>query len=371
MSDLPMRMRPVSAWAAILWLALPAMGATADIAQTTDDRIEVAWSGETSEPSSVLRLPLGRVITVSFLDSAGVPWPLSDLAGPEVPWLTIRQTSGHSHLAILETLPEMAADGNGSANLVALLEGLATPVHLTLASGPAGTATAVTVRVAETRGGDTPATGSRTPRGAAFDAAVRHYLLANPEVLREALDPARQLAARVAEWRDELIAADGVPALGDASAAVTVVEFFDYRCGHCKRSLEAVRGALLLAGVRVEMREYPILGEESVYSARAALAAARQGAYEAAHFALMAHEGKFDAAAVESIMRELGLDMERLSADMASEKIDGMIEANRELAARLGVTGTPAFLVLGPGGVQVSPGALDLERLAAMIDAAG
>lgn len=191
--------------------------------------------------------------------------------------------------------------------------------------------------------------------------------MANPQVLREALDPARQLASRVSDHREELLAAPGVPALGDPSGAVTVVEFFDYRCGYCKRSLEAVRAALRQAGVRVQMREYPILGEESVQAARAALAAARQGAYERAHFALMAHEGGFDAESIEGIARDLGLDVERLREDMASEGIGALIDANRELASRLGVTGTPAFLVLGPAGVQVSPGALDTDQLAGMI----
>ena len=119
------------------------------------------------------------------------------------------------------------------------------------------------------------------------------------------------------------------------------------------------------------MREYPILGPQSVLAAKAALAAARQGAYEAAHLALMEHEGEFDEAAIETIMGELGLDLERLAADMASDEVEALIEANRDLAGRLGVTGTPAFLVLGPGGVEVSPGALDAERLERMIDAAG
>ena len=183
--------------------------------------------------------------------------------------------------------------------------------------------------------------------------------------------PPGRVASRVSERRDELVGAAGVPALGDLSGGVTVVEFFDYRCGYCKRSLDAVRGALLLAGVRVEMREYPILGAGSVRAARAALAAARQGAYEAAHVALMEHDGEFDAAAIDSIMRGLELDMDRLAVDMESEEIEGLIEANRELARRLGVTGTPAFLVLGPGGVEVSPGALDADRLAGIIDAAG
>ena len=172
------------------------------------------------------------------------------------------------------------------------------------------------------------------PNGAGLDEAIRAYLLSHPEVLREALDPARQLVSRVESHRAELLDEDGVPVLGDLSGAVTVVEFFDYRCGYCKRSLDAVRAALDRSGVRLQMREYPILGEGSVRAARAALAAARQGAYERAHFALMAHEGEFDDASIDGIAAELGLDVGRLRADMASPQVEAQIEANRELAGR-------------------------------------
>ena len=308
-------------------------------------------------------LPPGRVVTVSFLDAEGTPWPAAEIIGPTADWLAYRSASKHGHVVFLE-----GSGKRGSGNLVALLDGLATPVHLGLAADASASATRVEVRVTDPRA-LTASAADGTQSG--LNAAIREYLLANPQVLREALDPRRQLASRVSEHRQELLGAPGVPALGDLSGGVTVVEFFDYRCGYCKRSLDAVRGVLEKAGVRLEMREYPILGEGSVLAARAALAAARQGAYEAAHFALMEHEGGFDAGAVDSIMDGLGLDMERLAADMASEAVGALIGANRELAARLGVTGTPAFLVVGPGGVEVSPGAVDADRLAGMIDAAG
>lgn len=351
-------------------LALLSLGVAADSAPPAIGRTEVEWSASGPGAPPRLGLPADRVITVSFLDSAGDPWPVSELEGPSAPWLFVRRATDHPHVAILRTGAGAWPDGV-SANLVALLAGLPEPVHLALGPDSATAPTALTVRILESRSGDAPPGAPAEPHGADFDAAVREYLLANPQVLREALDPRRQLASRVSEHRQELLGAPGVPALGDPSGGVTVVEFFDYRCGYCKRSLDAVRGVLEKAGVRLEMREYPILGDGSALAARAALAAARQGAYEAAHFALMEHEGEFDAGAVDSIMDGLGLDMERLAADMASEAVGALIDANRELAARLGVTGTPAFLVVGPGGVEVSPGAVDADRLAGMIDAAG
>ena len=367
MTRIQTRVLAVNAVAVLLALLVPA--AIADSARPANDRSEIEWSATSSGPSLMLGVPPGRVVTVAFLDAAGDPWPVSELAGSETPWLTVRRAAAHPHVAIVRTGAEASVPDGVSANLMALLTGLATPMHLTLEPGSAEVPTAVTVRIAEPRSANRLVGATDAP--ADLDNAIRDYLLANPQVLREALDPARQLASRVSERRDELVGAAGVPALGDLSGGVTVVEFFDYRCGYCKRSLEAVRGALLLAGVRVEMREYPILGAGSVRAARAALAAARQGAYEAAHVALMEHDGEFDAAAIDSIMRGLELDMDRLAVDMESEEIEGLIEANRELARRLGVTGTPAFLVLGPGGVEVSPGALDADRLAGMIDAAG
>ncbi|MCY4342239.1 MAG: DsbA family protein [Gammaproteobacteria bacterium] len=363
-----MRWRTNHALAALL--ALWPLGVGADAVPSASGRAVVEWPIAESGASPVLGLSPDRVMTVSFLDSAGGPWPVSQLEGPQASWLTVRRATEHPHVVILRTAARKAWPDDFSADLVVLLTGLPEPVHLMFEPEDARAPTAITVRIGQPRAAGLPVRAAVQPRGSDFDAAVREYLLANPQVLREALDPARQLASRVAEHRDELLAAAGVPALGDLSGGVTVVEFFDYRCGYCKRSLGAVRGLLQADGVRVELREFPILGEESEAAARAALAAARQGAYEAAHFALMAHEGAFDAAALESILGELGLDLERLKADMASAEVGALIKANRELATRLGVTGTPAFLVLGPGGVEVSPGALDPDRLAAMIDAA-
>ena len=290
--------------------------------------------------------------------------------GPEVDWLSYRPASEHKHVVFLESRAK-----RGAGNLVALLDGLATPVHLGLVADTTATVTRVEVRLTDPRRAAASGAGlavdvaQGTP--ADLDAAIREYLLSHPEVLREALDPARQLASRVATHREELLAGVGVPSLGDADGAVTVVEFFDYRCSYCKRSLDAVRAALAREGVRLQMREYPILGEDSARAARMALAAARQGAYGDAHFALMAHAGNYDEASLETIAAEIGLDIDRLRTDMAAPEVDAQIKANRELAARLGVTGTPAFLVLGPERVEISPGAVDAERLGALIDSAG
>ena len=202
-----------------------------------------------------------------------------------------------------------------------------------------------------------------------MESVVRDDLLGHPEVIREALDPARQLVSRVEELRHEVVGAVGVPASGDLAGGVTVVEFFDYRCGYCKRSVDAIREAIAQTGVRVELRDYPILGADSERASRIALAAGMQSRYEDAHFALMEREGGFGDDAVTELASQLGIDAARLRTDMESTAVSERIEANRDLARRLGVTGTPAFLVVGPEAVRVSPGAVNAARIVEMIEA--
>ena len=331
------------------------------------DLLVIDHSAAGDEPAPSVGLPANRLVTVEFTDAGGAPWPVADILFPEAGGLAVRRGAGHPNVLILQALRR-----GEPGNLVALLEGLPRPVHLNLGR-EADAATRVLLRLADEReaAGVPAVSGTPSPapaEAADLDAAIRDYLLSNPDVLREALDPSRQLAARVASRREELLDAPDAPVLGDAAGGVTVVEFFDYRCGFCRRSMDAVRMALERAGVRLQMREYPILGEDSERAARLALAAARQGAYRPAHFLLMEREAPYDDAAVAELAAALNLDAARLREDMQSAEIGAAIEANRALARQLGVTGTPAFLVIGPSGVKVSPGALDPERLAAMID---
>ena len=199
---------------------------------------------------------------------------------------------------------------------------------------------------------------------------MREYLLANPGIIEEATDPRRRLAGRVSELRAEVVGDLEVPSTGAPmeAAAVTVVEFFDYRCGYCKRSTDAVRAAAALPDVRVELRDYPILGPDSVRASRLALAAGMQASYAEAHFALMAREDDYGDAAMAELASALGLDADRLRADMDSAAVSARIEANTTLARRLGVTGTPAFLVVGAEEVRASPGSLDAAALSALVD---
>lgn len=201
-------------------------------------------------------------------------------------------------------------------------------------------------------------------------------ILENPEIVMQAVDILQQREAEaqaeaaqaaLSERRDALERDPNAPVLGNPEGDVTLVEFFDYNCPYCRRASEDVEALIAEdPDLRVVMREWPILGEDSVEAARASLAAAKQDGYEAFHFALMSGEGRVDDAAIEAAAEEAGLDLERLRADMEAPEVDDHIAASMELAEALGVTGTPAFVV----GDSVVPGAVPAEELARLVEEA-
>ncbi|HEX9789348.1 MAG TPA: DsbA family protein [Kiloniellales bacterium] len=206
-----------------------------------------------------------------------------------------------------------------------------------------------------------------------IESIVREYLLAHPEVLVEALTEyqKRQKLAEE-ELRQQAIAArfqeltedPAAPVLGNPEGDVVVIEFFDYRCPYCKKVAEMVRDAVADDGkVRLVMKEFPILGPQSVQAARAALAAALQNKYEAFHFALMLQPGDMSDIHIETIAGQVGLDVPRLRSDMKSPEIAAAIERNIALAEMVGIRGTPAFVI----GKTLVPGAIDAETFRQLI----
>ena len=154
------------------------------------------------------------------------------------------------------------------------------------------------------------------------------------------------------------------PVIGNPDGDVVVVEFFDYRCGYCKKVVNDLRQVVESDGnIRLVMKEFPILGPESQLAARAALASAKQGRYEEFHFALMTARGQINEASIMAIAEDSGLDIDRLKQDMEGEEIDALLQKNFELAQSLGIRGTPAFVI----GDELYPGALDLQSLKALI----
>jgi predicted DsbA family dithiol-disulfide isomerase len=154
------------------------------------------------------------------------------------------------------------------------------------------------------------------------------------------------------------------PAAGIADSAATIVEFFDYRCPYCK-TLEPILAAMRRDGdARVIYREWPILGDSSELAARAALAAGNQGKYLEVHGALMASGFIPTIAYIDDLADRLGVDGARLRADMTGDDVSRAIRRSAELAAALGLSGTPA-LVVGRTIVQGTVTRRQLERLVA------
>jgi protein-disulfide isomerase len=152
----------------------------------------------------------------------------------------------------------------------------------------------------------------------------------------------------------------GSPIAGDKNGDVTVVEFFDYRCGVCKRVHPIVDS--LMAGdskLRRVYKDWPILGPQSVFAARAALASRAQGKYLAFHNALMAARGKLDKNAVFKIAEKVGIDHQRLLRDMDSAEITKILRRNYQLAESLKLNGTPSFVI----GDQILKGGRDLATM--------
>lgn len=193
-----------------------------------------------------------------------------------------------------------------------------------------------------------------------------------PAVVREALEELqrreiaeREKAARLAvvENRDTLEGDPNAPVLGSADGTA-VVEFFDYNCSFCKRATEPVKNLIEEDGdVRLVMREFPILGPGSMFAARAALAARKQGHYEQMHWALMSHQGQVTEEFVRETAKRLGLDLERLETDMGGPEVDEHIATSMRLAQALNINGTPSFVV----GDEIAPGLVPLERLRELV----
>jgi protein-disulfide isomerase len=219
-----------------------------------------------------------------------------------------------------------------------------------------------------------PASAEMTPeQKGEVEKVVHDYLLEHPEVIRDAIQAlqakeeqskADAQTQAVLENKDALFNDPATPVAGNPEGDVTVVEFFDYHCPYCKAVASPLQKLLDEdKGVRLVMKEFPILGQDSLLAAQAALAAVDQGKYWAFHQALMEFRGKFDMEVIKSIAAKAGLDPEKLAADMQSDKIKPMITANHDLARTLDIGATPTFII----GDQVVEGAVPLERLKELI----
>jgi len=183
---------------------------------------------------------------------------------------------------------------------------------------------------------------------------VRDYLLANPDVLVEVsteLDNRRKAEDEesrtkvLSEQKEQIFRSQHDFVLGNPDAKITVVEFFDYNCGWCKRALNEIN--LLIASdpnIRFVMKEFPIFGEHSEFAARAALAARKQDKYWEFHQALM-KEKRVTTDNTLEIAKRVGIDVEALKREMANPVYGHVLKENHELAQALGMQGTPGFII--------------------------
>lgn len=210
---------------------------------------------------------------------------------------------------------------------------------------------------------------------ARIEAVLRETLRKYPVLVRDALialqeserAEERERASRVIQSRKSALFEDpDSPVGGNPSGDVTVVQFFDYRCGYCKRVLPTlVELTRRDGGVRVVYKEFPVLGPESRRAALAALAAQRQGKYLGFHHALMGGEEVNDSA-IQRIADTLAIDSARFLKDIDAPDLAKRVETNLALGAAIGVNGTPAFIV----GDRLIPGAVGIDELTRLVDEA-
>lgn len=203
---------------------------------------------------------------------------------------------------------------------------------------------------------------------------VYEAILENPDIIMDAVvliqqrDAEAQASATQAVLSDQrsLLERDpNAPVLGNPDGDVTVVEFFDYNCPYCKRAMPEVQALLDEdPNVRLVYREWPILGEGSVFASRAALASRAQGKYEEFHLALMGSKGRLQEASVLRIAKEIGLEIDQLKTDMQSSDVDEHIASSMQLAQSLGFNGTPSFVV----GETLLPGFVEQSELQSAVD---
>jgi len=203
---------------------------------------------------------------------------------------------------------------------------------------------------------------------AAFEAIIKDYIIANPEVVRDALmdlakreDQARQALAMQILFDDA-----GDPVMGNPDGGLVIYEFSDYNCGYCKRFFEPIQQILQDDGdIRFVIKEFPILSQSSLVAAQAGIAAEKQGKFADFHINMMTYRGKVTTQSIMDAASEAGIDIDQLKTDMASPAIAGIIARTRQAAEALQLTGTPALVI----GDTVVRGAIDIDEFRRLITA--
>ena len=206
-----------------------------------------------------------------------------------------------------------------------------------------------------------------------IETIVRDYLLSHPEILQEVAQTLEQKQKQAEDEQrkdglvknaDQIFRSKADFVAGNPKGNVTMVEFFDYNCPWCKKDFPDVMALIDTdKNLKVVLKEFPILGPDSEYAAKAAIAAGKQGKYLEMHKAMYQHEGRITKDAVDEIAAAQGLDMNQLRKDMDGAETAGIIARNHELAQSLAINGTPAFVI----DDKLFPGYLPKDELASAI----
>jgi protein-disulfide isomerase len=204
---------------------------------------------------------------------------------------------------------------------------------------------------------------------AAIEKIVREYILANPEILPEAMQnlERKEASTRVKEQGDKVSTPFAAAWEGAADADVTIVEFFDYACGYCKLAVPDIDK--LLASdkkVRIVYRELPILGPGSDEAARVSLAVAKLGGNYGAYHRALFGAGRPSTDTINAALKTAGVDVKQARAIAASEEISAEIKSNLALQQGLGLSGTPSWVI----GDQLIGGAVGYDDLKAAVEEA-
>ncbi|HZV20217.1 MAG TPA: DsbA family protein [Hyphomicrobiales bacterium] len=205
---------------------------------------------------------------------------------------------------------------------------------------------------------------------------VREYLINHPEVMLEVQEAYEKRAeakrgeatrSRMPEFYKSLASMKTELApFSIGKGDVTLVEFFDYNCGYCRQTLpELLKLADTDKNVKVQFIEFPILAPGSTEASKVAIAAAKQGKYVEFHKAMFA-AGRASKESALKVAEQIGLNMDKVKADMASPETEALLTKMTEIARRIFVDGTPSFIA----GDKVSPGAADFDQLKQFVDAA-
>jgi protein-disulfide isomerase len=210
-------------------------------------------------------------------------------------------------------------------------------------------------------------------QAAAVNKLIHDYLMNNPKVVIEAIEHADAASKadeieaqkqQIRDHREELDHDPTSPVLGNPQGDVTVVEFFDFRCPYCKVTAPAVEQLIEHdSNVRLVMKDFPILGDESTFASRVALVAQAHGKYGEFFKAMFDQKGEINDVVTLDVAKSIGLDTELVKKEMESEQLDTILKNNLDLAKAVGAEGTPAFIIAD----NLQAGTITTDQLEAQV----